>query len=117
MTDYTMGQDNADVTDDVTGRVAAVKTRSQARQLQQQRVTGNVIDMPHIPAVQHVDWPRETIIENQRNDKILKRIFVHLDANSKPTEDEIETDDVFRHYVLQWPSLVCKNGISYRKCS
>jgi hypothetical protein len=114
MTDYTLGQDSADVTDDVTGRVAA-KTRSQTRQLQLQRVTGNVIDMPCIPAVQYVNWPRETIIENQRNDKILKRIFVHLDANSKPTEDEIETDNVFRRYVLQWQSLVCENGILYRK--
>jgi hypothetical protein len=115
MTDYTMGQDNVDVADDVTGRVAAVKTCSQAKQLQQQRVTGKVTDMPRIPAEQHVDWPRETIIENQRNDKIFKRIFVHLDANSKPTEDEIETDDVFRHYVLQWQSLVCENEILHRK--
>jgi hypothetical protein len=71
--------------------------------------------MPRIPAVQHVHRPRQTIIENQRNDKFLKIIFVHLDANSKPTEDEIQIDDVFRHYALRWQSLVCENGIFYQR--
>lgn len=66
-------------------------------------------------AIDFVNWCPENLAELQRDDPTLKIVIEHLEAGTKPTESQIDTNDALRHLVLQWDSLIMIQRCLYRR--